>query len=102
LLAAGQLQAALTDPGGIAIWQMLDEIVDRSAPRRRFDLCLSGTGTAIADIVTDRVVEQHRVLRDDADGRPQRGLSHLGDILPVEPEAAGAYNRKTIEQASQR
>ena len=30
---------------------------------------------AVADVVADRVVEQHRVLRDDADRRAQARLA---------------------------
>ena len=77
LLAARQLEAALADH---AIHSRragsIDEIVDRGAARRRLDLGLGGAVAAVADIVADRVVEQHRVLRDDAD----RGAkARLGD-----------------------
>ena len=43
---------------------------------------------AIGDIVADRIVEQHAVLRNDADGRAERCLRNLGDVLPVDQYAA--------------
>ena len=39
--------------------------------RRFLDLGFIGADAAIGDIVLDRVVEQHRVLRHDADGGAQ-------------------------------
>jgi hypothetical protein len=36
-----------------------------------------GAGPAVGDVVFHRVVEQHRVLRHDADGRAQAGLRDL-------------------------
>ena len=44
--------------------------------RRRLDLGAVGAGAAVGDVVFDRVVEQHRVLRDDADRRAQARLRH--------------------------
>ena len=47
---------------------------------------------AIGDVVADRVVEQHGILRDDADRGAQRGLGDVADILPVDQDpAAGDF-----------
>ena len=67
LLAARQFQAALAHHGVIAHRQLHDELVDLGQARRFLDLGLVGADAAIGDVVLDRVVEQHRVLRDDAD-----------------------------------
>ena len=77
LLAARELQAALADrrrrnlPAGApmkrSIWA-----------RRAASRTSSGGGVpaAVLDVVADRVVEQHRVLRNHADRGAQRGLLH--------------------------
>jgi ATP-binding cassette, subfamily B, heavy metal transporter len=43
---------------------------------------------AIADVVADGVVEQHGVLRHDADGGAQARLRHGPDVLAVDQHAA--------------
>ena len=48
------------------------------------DLRLAGRGVAVGDVVADRVVEQHRVLRHHADGRAQAAA--LGPLLAAAPE----------------
>ncbi len=88
LLAAGQFQAALADFGLVALGAELDEIVDLREPRGLLDLGIARIPAAVADIVADRVVEQHGVLRDHADGRAQRYLRHVADILTVDQDAA--------------
>jgi hypothetical protein len=39
-------------------------------------------------VLPDGVVEEDGVLRDDADGLPQRGLGHLSDVLVVNQNRA--------------
>ena len=84
LLAARQLEPALADFGVVALRQAFDEAsiaAPCAAPRISSSV---GAIAAIGDVVADRVVEQHRVLRDDADRGAQRGLRHLRDVLPVD------------------
>ncbi len=88
LLAAREFQAALADRAPVAVGQRGDEIVDARAPRRLGDLVLAGAGAAIADVVADRIVEQHRVLRHDADGAAQAVLAHVAQILAVDADGA--------------
>ena len=71
LLAARQLQAALADRRLVAQRQRHDEVVDARQPRRLLDLLAGAVGPAVADVVEDRVVEQHGVLRHHADRRAQ-------------------------------
>jgi hypothetical protein len=39
-------------------------------------------------VLPDGVVEEDGVLRDDADGLPERGLGHLSDVLVVDQNRA--------------
>ncbi len=56
-----------------------------AAPLRGLlDLGLARFAAPVGDVVADGVVEQHRVLRDDADGRAQARLLDLGDVLAVD------------------
>src|SRR5205814_7605449 len=74
LLAARQFEPPLADHRFIFLGKDGDEPVDRRAARGRLDLGLRCTLAAVADIVADAVVEQHRVLRDDPDRRAQAPL----------------------------
>ncbi len=80
----GQLQAALAHPRVVPVRQAQDEVMHLRQPRRLLDLGLAGAGPAIGDVVADRVVEQHGVLRHHADRRAQAVLRHVADILPVD------------------
>jgi len=62
--------------------------VDLGQPRRLSHLAVARLGPAIADVVLDRIVEQHGVLRDHADGRAERGLRHVPDVLAVDGHPA--------------
>jgi hypothetical protein len=74
LLATTELQASLAHHGVVALGRAGDEVVDVRGTRRRFHLGARGAGSAVGDVVFHRVVEQHGVLRHDADGRAQAGL----------------------------
>ena len=56
--------------------------MDRRAGGGGLDLLARRAVAAVADIVADRVVEQHRVLRDDAERRAQARLGHLAMSWP--------------------
>jgi hypothetical protein len=75
LLAAGQLEAALAHHGLVALGRGLDEGVDARGARGFFHLGAAGAGAAVGDVVFHRVVEQHRVLRHDADGAGARWIA---------------------------
>ena len=67
-LAARQFQAALADLGVVAVGETHDEIMDVRGTGGVFDSFFAGIGLAISDVVENRVVKQHRVLRDDGNG----------------------------------
>ena len=49
-----------------------------------------------------RVVEQHGVLRHDADGRAQARLGDVADVLPVERDAPAVHVVEAEQQPRQR
>ena len=100
LLAARQLQAAFADPGVVTVRQAQDEVVHLGEPRRLLDLLLARAGAAIGDVVADRIVEQHGVLRHHADRRAQAVLGHVADVLPVDQDAALGHVVEPEQQAA--
>ena len=69
---------------------------------RLFNLGLCGARTPIGDVVGHGVVEQHRVLRHDANGAAHAGLGHIAHILPPDADGAMAHIVKAVKQAGQR
>ena len=73
------------------------------------DLRLRGAWPAVADVVADGVVEEHGVLRHDADGAAHAVLRHVAQVLAVDGDAATAvaggrrvHVVETVEQPRQR
>ncbi len=54
------------------------------------DVLPAGTRPAVGDVVFDRVVEEHGVLRHDSDGRPQAGLRDRAHVLTVDQDPSRA------------
>jgi hypothetical protein len=96
---AGEFEAAFADAGVVAVGQAEDEIVDLGQAGGVFDLVLGGAGAAVGDVVADGVIEQHGVLRDDADCVPQAGLGVIADISAVDHYAPGGDVVEAEEQA---
>ena len=72
--------------------------MNRCAARRFFDFSLICAFAAIADIVANAVVEQHGVLRNNADGTAQAGLRDIAQILVVDRNPAAGHVVKTVQQ----
>src|SRR5207245_5416191 len=77
-----------------------NELADRRASRRGLDLSLRRPVPPAADVVANGVVEQDRVLRDDADSRTEAPLADFRDVLSVDQDAARRRVVEAIEQAS--
>jgi hypothetical protein len=75
--------------------QALDEVVDVRGARRRDHLVVARLGPAVADVVEDGVVEQHRVLRHDADRRAQARLRDVAEVLAVRPGSRRRPRRRS-------
>ena len=79
-----------------------DEGMNARRPGRLLDLGAACTGAAVGDVVFDRVVEQDRVLRHDADRLAHAGLRHLADVLAGDTDRAVLHVIEAIEQPRQR
>ena len=66
-LAAGQSAAPVADDGFIAVRQAHDEVMGVGRLGSRYDFVVAGVQPAVKDIFPDRRVEQHRLLRHQAD-----------------------------------
>ena len=88
LLAAGELQPALAHPRFVAFRQALDEVVNVRRARGFDDFLARGVRAPVEDVVVDRVVEEHGVLRHDADRRAQARLLEIADVDAVHQDAA--------------
>ena len=102
LFAAGELEAALADFGFVAFRRQPDEAVDLRHPRRLLHLGVGRVPAAVADVVTDGVVEQHRVLRDHADGGAQRCLRDVADIFAVDQDPPAGHVVEAEQQPRNR
>jgi hypothetical protein len=98
LFAAGQLEAALADQGGVAVRQGVDEALKRRGCGGGVDLRGTRVRTGERDVLADRVVEQHGVLRHHRDRGPDARLSQLADVLAIDQNAAGAWIIETEQQ----
>lgn len=63
----------------VTVGEGLDLVVDVGGDGGLLHLAVAGGDAAVADVVLDGVVEEHRVLRDHADVRSQGRLLHLGE-----------------------
>src|SRR5690606_8196581 len=98
LLAAGEFQATLAHGRIKALGQGGDEIANLGHAGGLFNLFAAGAGAAIFDVVANSVVEQHRVLRDHADGRAQALLGDVAQILAINGYAAAGDVIEAVEQ----
>ena len=59
-------------------------------------------GAAVRDVGGDRVVEEHRLLRDDADLRAQRRQRHVAHVAAVDQDRAAGDVVEPRHQIDQR
>ena len=71
-------------------------------PGGLFHLRAAGTGLPVGNVVLNRVIEQHSVLGNDANGLAHRGLGNLLDVLCIQQDAPLLNIIKTEQQARQR
>src|SRR5262249_50309014 len=106
-LAAGKLHAALADLGVVAasaapILQIGDKLVRMGEPGRSDNLGFAHVRATVADVLTDRAVQQRGILRHHGNLRPQAFLGGDGDILPVDQDAAVLQVEETQQQIDER
>ena len=83
-LALAQARAPLAQHGVITLGQSFDEIVGVGQFGRGHHLFIAGVGSAKADVVHHRVVEEEGVLQHDADLAPQAGQGHIPHVDAVD------------------
>ena len=88
LLAARKLQSALANHRAKAIGQASDQRHQRSIARGLFDHRVIRALGPVGDVIGKALIEQHRVLRNDADAGAQAVLGHQRDILASHQHAA--------------
>src|SRR5829696_1840665 len=88
LLPARQPVAALADHRLPPLGQALDQVQDPGRPAGVLDLLQGGVGPGVAQVGPDGVVEQVRVLGDQADGGPQALQPQVADVDAVDPDGA--------------
>ena len=72
--------------------------MDCRAACRFLDFGLARAFAAIADIIAYGVVEQHCVLRDNADLCAQRALRNIAHILSVDGDLPAGHIIKAVQQ----
>src|SRR3954468_4634239 len=70
--------------------------------RRILHLFVGGIERTVANVVKERPMKQHGILRDHADGTPKRILSHLADVLSIDENAATLDVVETKDQVHER
>lgn len=63
----------------VTVGEGLNLVVDVGGDGGLLHFAVAGGDAAVANVVLDGVVEEHRVLRDHADVRSQGRLLHLGE-----------------------
>ena len=105
-LAAGQLDAALADPGGIAamtvpVAKIGHEAVSMGHVGGDDHLVFAGLGPAVADVLQNRAVQQRGILGHHADLGAQALLRHPSDVLAVDQDAPGLQIVEAQQQVDQ-
>ena len=67
-------------------------------PRRLLDLLLRGISARVSDVLRQRAMEQHRVLRHKANRAPKRFLRDVGHVLTVDQNAPAIKIVKPLDQ----
>ena len=74
----------------------------QSGAGRGLDLLLRNGGLSIGDVVAQSVIEQHRLLRDYADLRAQRGQRGVAHVASIDQQASGGHVKEARDQVHQR
>ena len=101
-LAARQLDAALADQGLVAVRQVGNEAMGMGEARGAHDLGVARLRPRISDVLGQRAVEQHRLLRHQRNRPAQARLRHAGDVLAVDRDATAVEVVKPLQQLDQR
>src|SRR5262249_41964749 len=100
-LAARQLDAAVAHHGGEALWKMMNELVATGRRRGCRDLVVGCVRPSVPDVLHDRAVKQRGILRHHRYAGAQTLLSHPGDVLAIDQDAAVLHIVEPLQQRKQ-
>ncbi len=72
--------------------------IDGRAAGSILNVALGCALAPVGDVVADRVVEQDRVLGDDADRGAEAPLGYAGDVLAIDANAPGGRVVEAVEE----
>ena len=98
-LTSGQFQPALTHSGLIALGQAENKLVNAREPSRIKNLLFSRIRATITNVVGNRVIEQHGILRNDSDSAAETGLRHISDVVTINRDFPSIHIVETIKQS---
>lgn len=101
-LPHGQARASLSHDRVVLVGEVFDEPVRVRGFGRRNDPLHRNVQPPVGDVVPDRVVEEHRLLRDEADLLAQGFERDRTDLVAVEQNAAGGGVVKARQEVCDR
>ena len=102
LFATRELEPALAHHGVVTGRRAGNKGVNVRSARGGLHLGQAAAGPAVGNVVLHGVVEQHRVLRHDANGRAQAGLGQGANVLARHRNTAVLDVIETVQEARQR
>src|ERR1700722_3213202 len=101
-LTAGQLSAPVSDDRVEAGRQVFNEL-SASGGERRFPALIVGRfGTAVADVIHQRTVEQRGVLGNDGNGLSKALLRRSRDVVSVDEDPAPRQIIEPLQKRNER
>jgi hypothetical protein len=101
-LASGQAAPALADDRVVAARQVEDEVVGEGGPGRGFHPRLVHVVEAVGDVGAHRVVEEHRLLRDESDLAAQAFERRVLHVDAVDQHGAFRHVVEPRQQVDER
>ena len=97
LLATGEVHAALTDDGVVAVRKAIDEVVGLSDSGRLAHLGVAGGRSSVANVVANRAAEEHCLLQGNADVRAEDALVQVAHVDAVDCSPSPPWRRRIGE-----
>ena len=94
--------ASFTNDGIVPLGELPYEIVRIGGPGGGLDLRITGVQIPIANVLPQGIVEEHHILRYNANVRPQRRQGNTADIHAIDGDAAASRRIKAGHQMDQR
>src|SRR5262249_13834770 len=101
LLATRKPGACFADTGFVALRQLGDEIVGEGFPGGSFDFGRLGVAIAVGNVVVNRVVEEDRLLRDEAYLLAEAAQVIRANIVTVDQDGAVVRIVKPRQEADE-